>query len=773
MRNVFTAIVVLCSTLSFASQASLQSYDAGNLNPNPAAQGWTADRSLSGTGSVDTSTGEPLYLVDGTSGRSEWRIVPNAAVHSAASSFGWHYMAEMRLLEGGYFTNYYANGAKRYLPIVSLSNGRLEVTLVGHAQTTPFVIATGANATAFHRYEIVTLPNSSGMASFYVDGQLIAKDWPGTSTTQNFVTWGNGSSGVSGKALYRDVRFEVHGDAVFASPDRIPSVISTKDNSGVVAIFAEQRIGGGDPGSASNTNNIITRVSTDFGLTWSVSSNISAPANTNNGFDFSDPRPVLDEVNQRLIVTYAKWPTNAAQNGDVIKPWLDNALVLNEFDLVSKTWSLPTQLPTTSVKEQGLQIVGLAGSHIFSRASNLIPTDSWQLTANLRIAGGGANIVSASNGSKLFQATFARTATDNLVVQLNGLANTYSLKTANDRPFAFFDIEIVFNPASQAATLKVDGLTIATWNGQSATSSLVSFGNNDAAIDGRMHIANIELVKNSSLAFKFDAAALTGLNPATNQTTPESQGWTKTSQGSGFTQYGDSSINPGPGHGIALNRQTFSQGEHNGRLIYPAIQLDKSFLNVVSIYSDDNGQQWQYGDELPLPYQWSGTTLKTLEPSEADIVELLDGRLLMTVRLDFNQIVNSVNYGPRYQFVSQNGGETWSMLTGNGANAFPNISTGTVDASITRIEQTNGTSYLAFTNPIGDLTTHAGRTNLGLWLSFDEGQTWKGPLQLVSGGSAYSDIIQINDSQALVIFEDNTSQIRTMRLPIHLLRQLL
>lgn len=251
MRNVFTAIVVLCSTLSFASQASLQSYDAGNLNPNPAAQGWTADRSLSGTGSIDTSTGEPLYLVDGTSGRSEWRIVPNAAVHSAASSFGWHYMAEMRLLEGGYFTNYYANGAKRYLPIVSLSNGRLEVTLVGHAQTTPFVIATGADATAFHRYEIVTLPNSNGMASFYVDGQLIAKDWPGASTTQNFVTWGNGSSGVSGKALYRDVRFEVHGDAVFASPDRIPSVISTKDNSGVVAIFAEQRIGGGDPGSAS------------------------------------------------------------------------------------------------------------------------------------------------------------------------------------------------------------------------------------------------------------------------------------------------------------------------------------------------------------------------------------------------------------------------------------------------------------------------------------------------------------------------------------------
>lgn len=773
MRKVLGAIAVLCCAMSFASHASLQSYDAGNINPNPTAQGWAPDRSLSGTGAVDTTTGEPLYLVDGINGRSEWRMVPSAAVNSAATSFGWHYMVEMRVLEGGYFTNYYANGVKRYLPIVSLNNGRLEVTLVGHAQTTPFVIATGVDATAFHRYEIVTLPNSNGMASFYVDGRLIAKDWSGASTTQNFVTWGNGSSGVSGKALYRDVRFEVHGDAVFASPDRIPSVISTKDNSGVVAIFAEQRIGGGDPGSSSNTNNIIARVSTDFGLTWGASNNISAPANINNGFDFSDPRPMLDEVNQKLVVAYAKWPTNAAQNGDVIKPWLDNALLVNEFDLVSRTWSLPVQLPNPDVKEQGLQIVGLAGSQVFSRASNLVISDTWQLAANLRIAAGAANIISVSNGSKLFQANFIRTASGSLAVQLNGVATTYPLKNANDRPFAFFDMDIAYSPASQTATLTVDGATVATWTGQSSTSSLVRFGNNDAAVDGRMHLANIELTKNAALTFKFDAAALTVLNPATNQTTPESQGWSKTTQGRGFSQYGDSSINPGPGHGIALAKQKFNQGEHNGRLIYPAIQLDKSFLNVVSIYSDDNGQQWQYGDELPLPYQWSGTTLKTLEPSEADMVELTDGRLLMTVRLDFNQLVGTVNYGPRYQFVSDNGGETWSMLSGNGANVFTNLSTGTVDASITRIEQTDGSSYLAFTNPIGDLTTHAGRTNLGLWLSFDEGQTWKGPLQLVSGGSAYSDIIQINDTQMLVIFEDNSSQIRTMRLPIHLLRQLL
>ena len=773
MLRVLGAIAVLCCTVSFASQASLQNYDAGNINPDPTAQGWAPDRSLSGTGAVDTSTGEPLYLVDGRNGRSEWRIIPSASINSTATSFGWHYMVEMQVLEGGYFTNYYANGVKRYLPIVSLNNGRLEVTLSGHAQTTPFVIATGADATAFHRYDIVMLPGGNGKASFYVDGRLIAKDWLGSNTTQNFVTWGNGSSGVSGKALYRDVRFEVHGDAVFASPDRIPSVISSKDNSGVVAIFAEQRIGGGDPGSSSNTNNIITRVSTDFGLTWGAPHNLSAPANSNNGFDFSDPRPMLDEVNQKLVVAYAKWPTNAAQNGDVIKPWLDNAVLVNEFDLVNRSWSLPVQLPSSDVKEQGLQIVGLAGSQVFSRASNLTASDAWQLRAKLRIAAGAGNIISVSNGNTLFQVTFSRTQSGGLAAQLNGEATATPIKAVNDRPFAFFDAEIAFNPTTQTATLNVDGATIATWSGQSNNSSLISFGNNDINIDGRMHLASIELSKNTNFIFKFDAAALTLLNPTTNQTAPEAQGWLKTTQGRGFSQYGDSSINPGPGHGIALANQKFEQGEHNGRLIYPAIQLDKSFLNVVSIYSDDNGQQWQYGDELPLPYQWSGTTLKTLEPSEADMVELLDGRLLMTVRLDFNQVVAGINYGPRYQFVSNNGGETWSMLNGNGANVFANISTGTVDAAITRIEQNDGSSYLAFTNPIGDLTTHAGRTNLGLWLSFDEGQTWKGPLQLVSGGSAYSDIIQINDSQMLVIFEDNSSQIRTMRLPIHLLRQLL
>lgn len=771
MRTILGIIVVLCSTLAFTSNASLQSYDAGQTNPNPIAQGWAPDRTLNGTGTVDTSTGEPLYFIDGSNGRSEWKMVPTAAIHSAATSFGWHYMVEMRVLEGGYFTNYYANGSKRYLPIVSLNNGRLEVTLVGHAQSSPFVIATGADATAFHRYDIVTLPNSNGMASFYVDGRLVAKDWPGSNTTQNFLVWGNGSSNISGKAFYRDVRFEVHGDPVFSSPDRIPSVIASKDGSGLVAIFAEQRIGGGDPGSSSNTNDIIARVSTDFGLSWGTSTNISAAANTNNGFDFSDPRPMLDEVNQKLIVAYAKWPTNAAQNGDVIKPWLDNALVINEFDLVNRTWSLPTQLPNLSVKEQGLQVVGLAGSQVFSRSSNLVSSDTWQLNAHIRIAAGAANIISVSNGSKLFQATFARTSADSLIVQLNGVTTSYPLKGSNDRPYAFYDVEMSFNPATQEATLEFDGSVVSTWIGQNNTNNLVSFGNNDATVDGRMHLANIELTKNASLVFKFDAAALTALNPATNQTTPESQGWTKTTQGRGFSQYGDSSVNPGPGHGIVLAKQTFNQGEHNGRLIYPAIQLDKSFLNVVSIYSDDNGLQWQYGDELPLPYQWSGTILKTLEPSEADVVELTDGRLLMTVRLDFNQIVASVNYGPRYQFVSNNGGETWSMF--NGANVFPDMSTGTVDAAITRIEDPDGSSYLAFTNPIGDLITHAGRTNLGLWLSFDEGLSWKGPLQLVNGGSAYSDIIQINETQMLVIFEDNTSRIRTMRLPIHLLRQLL
>ncbi len=255
--------------------------------------------------------------------------------------------------------------------------------------------------------------------------------------------------------------------------------------------------------------------------------------------------------------------------------------------------------------------------------------------------------------------------------------------------------------------------------------------------------------------------------------TPESQGWSKHKSGRAYSFYGVASVNPGPGHGIELKHQTEVTGNNNGRIIYPAITLDKYFLNVASVFSDDQGVTWDMASHLPVPYRWLPNRLETLEPSETDIVELNNGDILLTARLDFNQTVNNINYGPRHQFISHDGGMTWHMPENYGYQQFSNLSKNTVDASITRFTESDGSNYLLFTNPIGDLANNSGRENLGLWMSFDEGASWQGPIQLVNGGSAYSDIYQLDNENAMVIVEDNSRKIRVLTVPITKIKQLL
>ncbi len=130
-----------------------------------------------------------------------------------------------------------------------------------------------------------------------------------------------------------------------------------------------------------------------------------------------------------------------------------------------------------------------------------------------------------------------------------------------------------------------------------------------------------------------------------------------------------------------------------------------------------------------------------------------------------------MNYTRRQQFLSEDGGETWKLLAGNNASVFSNMSAGAVDASITRFREADGTGYLLFTNPQGEPAGANARQDLGLWFSFDEGQSWKGPIQLVEGASAYSDIYQLDDETAIVIVETNSSNMRILRVPVTLLKQ--
>ncbi|KXF81571.1 exo-alpha-sialidase [Enterovibrio coralii] len=763
----------ILSALSFSVSAEVYDFISSE-NPQfdePIEHGWDNYLSGSAYGEAVKKGKGVEWFVNGEDGRANWKITPTDALNDQATAFGWTMSAEMRVKKGGYLTNYYANGEYRFLPIISLQDNQLTAEFEGEDQQV--VLATGRDAKKYHQYDIVFHPGETPTASFYFDGELIKSGWEPTPTTQNMVVWGNGSSHVDAKAYYRSVNFTISGESVFSSPDRIPSLVVSSETPGTVVIFAEKRVGGSDPGSIYNTNDIITKTSRDYGRTWSEEVNLTEQINLNDEYDFSDPRPIYLPDEDEIVVSYVRWPTDAAQNGDKIKYWMDSGVFYSTYDVEDGEWSAPFNV-TEDIKERTFQIIGWGGSEYYTKSVELSSQDEWELTTKLRIQGGGANDLSVSNGDKRFTLSLAMGNESSLVAYVDESTTPITIREKTENITGFVDVSLRFDPEEGSANLYIDDDFITEVAGIPSTDTQVLFGQTANDIEGRMHIANLALSRQGDAVIEFDAEALSLINPSEQNVLPDALGWTKNHSGRAYSFYGVASVNPGPGHGIQLEHQTDETGDDNDdRLIYPAITLDKYFLNVSSVFSDDDGVTWETGAYLPIPYRWQPGHLETLEPSEADMVELTNGQLLLTTRLDFNTEVDGVNFGPRQQFISNDGGMTWEMPENYGHAQFPNMSTGKVDASITRFVEDDDTSYLLFTNPIGTLPGNSGRNNLGLWFSFDEGVTWKGPIQLVNAGSAYSDIYQLDDENAMVIVEDNGPEIRTLTVPVTKLKQLI
>lgn len=565
-------------------------------------------------------------------GRAQWKSTLSADQNSRASSYGWRLTTDMKMISGGYITNYYANGTNRVLPILSLdSNGDLGVQFEGQSGRT--ILATGDAATAYHKYELVYHPGDTPTASFYFDGKLIKDQITPRATSQNMIVWGNGSSHTNGVAAYRDVQFEVQGDVIFFGPDRIPSIVASTETPGVVTAFAEKRVGGGDPGSTNNTNDIITRVSKDGGVTWNAELNLTEQINVSDEFDFSDPRPVYDASTDSVLVSYVRWPTGAAQNGDAIRSWMPSGVFYSTYDIASENWQAPVEI-TNQVKERSFQIAGWSGAETYRRSANLDSTKDWQLDTTLRIYNGGSNRVQVSDGGRLFSMTLSINAAGDLIAELNGDTTPVTIAAHGDDAHGFHQYQWQYDAVGKVVSLWVDSVQIASWQGEASSSNQIEFGNADTAIDGRIHVQDLTLTQQGQSLVSFDAYNLAQQNPATTETDLQRLGWTKVKSGNTMSFYGNSSVNPGPGHGIRLSHQQNILGNHNGRLIYPTITLDRYFLNVMSVYSDDGGLNWHTGANLPLPYRWkTSTSLETLEPSESDLVELDNGNLLLTARL--------------------------------------------------------------------------------------------------------------------------------------------
>jgi len=172
---------------------------------------------------------------------------------------------------------------------------------------------------------------------------------------------------------------------------------------------------------------------------------------------------------------------------------------------------------------------------------------------------------------------------------------------------------------------------------------------------------------------------------------------------------------PGPG-GAIQDRQ--------GRLIVPMWRY-RPFKDFV-LFSEDHGKTWQRGDFVP--------TEEGLD--ECQLVELADG----SIALDMRQQRGS----HRWISVSKNGGRTWSVPR-PGQEVTP------VCCAIERwTSKRDGDERdrIVWTGPRGP-----GRSNLTLWVSYDELATFQNPRLIAEGPGAYSDMTVLSVKSLAILWE--------------------
>jgi sialidase-1 len=201
----------------------------------------------------------------------------------------------------------------------------------------------------------------------------------------------------------------------------------------------------------------------------------------------------------------------------------------------------------------------------------------------------------------------------------------------------------------------------------------------------------------------------------------------------------------------AIGLPTTSRGIQlsSGRLLLPyTVLADPSgrgggYAHIRTIYSDDHGKTWQYGN----PAKWQHVT-----SSECTVLELADGRVYMN-RRDLNH-----RGGYRLAAFSEDGGVTWSQPV-RSALAQPANGCHSGLIRLTHPE-TDGKSRILYSSPwFGPdgkfVPKDMGRQNLTIQISYDECKTWRPLKRLWEGSSVYSNLIVLPDKSIGCVFESN------------------
>lgn len=119
---------------------------------------------------------------------------------------------------------------------------------------------------------------------------------------------------------------------------RIPGFAVAQDGS--LLLFAEGRPSQSDPGGPGDIDLVYTR-STDGGRNWS---SVSALHDL-NGFDYSDPRVVVDRTSGDVHLQYVQWPTNTGQAGVPVGLGSNSSVVYHQRSTDNgQSWSGPANI---------------------------------------------------------------------------------------------------------------------------------------------------------------------------------------------------------------------------------------------------------------------------------------------------------------------------------------------------------------------------------------------------------------------------------------------